>query len=308
MDEAFFKPARRSLESAELKLDLEEIRKLLPLLNTDIQDTKREALEELALLIHEIANTPYNHNEKYKLMYKIIKIGDLVDFVFSAYTEKANATALQGYGHVETVADLPLIQQIALFRISRNVSADVFALLFEEPTAEFFLDFSQLCSGKNISDVLCRMNTQKINGFRKALVRADRDLLTELLSKEAYFLEKSVYLFRKDDIDGACMSIVAAGKCALNYNICKFEGRVKISVNTNIVEFRKKLAHNLFGYGYQNISEEISDFINNRIDTVLADFKREVEIAGFTIAFENPYEEEKDESPRIFFSVNEMIK
>ncbi len=142
---------------------------------------------------------------------------------------------------------LKLHQQLSLFILARNISADSFHFLYEKKLKFFFKNVKKFCKGEfgkylKINDMNKDQDKQK-----RSLEILDSKDIKKLLLQIKYFLCKAIDLIGIGDFDGACMALIAAGTCARDYNLSKFETRFeiggKIKVTAILANVRGYLAH-----------------------------------------------------------------
>lgn len=228
---------------------IEKILYVFPVLKTIEQSDHQFC--NLINLISEISTTNRQTGDNYFLMYNIIRIGSIFDALFVDKIKNLNKinqdwkkTELEKCSLLLEINALNENQQIALFLTARNIAADFFHYISVVDSNKFINEFLSLCIGNNKSSYLIDLvpKLRKVQSQHKKGINENTS--KNMLAQSTYFLEKSLMLIDKDDICGACMSIIAAGNCARDFNISGFNQK-KMQVTQEITNLRQIFSHTL---------------------------------------------------------------
>ena len=303
-------------------------------------DDRNKHYQKLVVLIHEVEKTDPTRVEKYELLYKVVKIGNLVQALLGDSTENLLVSDI-GF------QELSPLQQAGQFRLSRNLAGHFGHILYEADARSFLRDFVSLCQGKNISQALAPLGdlTKKIKRSRDLVkaINSDERLL-KLLAQLIYFLNKSKQLVEISS-DGAALAFTLACDCAKDFNLylCETEmrarrlkslnsaGLVTLLNTPDVLHVRDLLTLTIALYGargplahcfveeYQNMDDETrfgylsatierAEFQIDRIKKLVEEFfigKCEERInelfeGSFEMALERILSRKDDESPRSY--------
>lgn len=215
-------------------------------------DEKDPNFDNLIKLIKELSSlSKYDATRKYELMYKILKVGNLMKVLCPSMEIKKMTDIVNTCKDGVALDKLDFVQQLALFQMARTISADYFHVLYEDQTNEFIESFIKLCQGQCNSKLMSTLDASfdplsRGKSIGKILsegsgVGAVR--INKLICQMGYFLMKANDLMLKADFNGACMAIVAAGTCGRNFNISGLNPLKVGSIAGILSQVRETLAH-----------------------------------------------------------------
>lgn len=219
-------------DSRTLVVDMrlvEAVKERFPFLN--LVNDESEIFYTLVTLISEMAVAEYRPEKKYSLMYKVIKIANILNSLAPpALKDKTTATAdllkTEKCTLAETAKDLTHQQQFVLFKVSRTIPVEFFHGMSEDVTRNFLGNFIGLCNGINISSHLIKLRSD-FNALMSGAnihraIKAERAELSyfrlrKLFCQIGYFLDK-IRNLGAADLEASCMAVSAVGMCARNFH------------------------------------------------------------------------------------------
>lgn len=234
--------------SSSTVLSEDDLKARIPLLKDMKQDNPH--FKVLIRLLQELSGSAYDASKKYQLMFKVIEIGNLFEILRQDIknpkpTDTAK-TCLNGVALNSFKPD----QQLSLFQLARNVSADYFHAMYEDKTREFFEAFISLCRGQCTSSKLLEVDDifQKLSrGSDIKKVLGDRDegkvRINKLFCQMGYFLKKADEFIKAGNHEAAAMALIAAGNSGRNFNFSGLNPKKSGSVAAILYKARTSLAH-----------------------------------------------------------------
>jgi hypothetical protein len=271
-------------------------------------DNSNENFIKLVVLLKEMARVQYETASKYQLMYKMVTIGSLVEYLFPKIKVISPADKAQECKDGSDVKDWSAVQQYALFQIARNCAADFSHVFYEQQTRELIENFSVLCRGVCNSNFWVTKNGfgnkatdgKKLKEFFLEGGEIGKKRVNKLFCQMGYFLVKAKDFLAKKDYDSACMALIAAGKCGRNFNRTTLNP-VKIdSITADLMNICNALAHP-YGQAY-NQEKFIGVLEKTNIQGSLEKLENEAKSTGNPIDLPSycKKRDAKDDSPRAY--------
>lgn len=242
-----------SKQTSSIDVSPEELFKMkvnIPLLK--LMDEKDPNFNNLIKLLKELSSlSAYDPARKYELMYKVLKIGNLMKILCPSIEIKKTTEIANSCPDGIALDKLKPEQQLALFQMARTISADYFHVLYEDQIKDFIESYIKLSHGQCNSKVMSTIDApldplsrgKSITKILNEGGEVGKMRINKLFCQMGYFLKKASDLMLNGDTNGACMAILAAGTCGRNFNISGLNPTKVGSIAGILSQVREILAH-----------------------------------------------------------------
>jgi hypothetical protein len=191
------------------------------------------------------------HEKKYELMYKIIQVGNCVEYMFgNDFKNNESKKVLEECENKEiNLSDTPYKTQIAFFKYARNISADYFHLLYKSKTDDFLNHFTRLCTkGRANSKEFVEINNDiykytKGTNVGTFFSRGGKAVMEKWINQTLYFSDKCDDFMKNNDYNSANMAIIAMRNCGRSYNFSGKNPNSENSIFATMGNIRGKVSH-----------------------------------------------------------------
>lgn len=213
-------------------------------------DEKNYEFKLLVKLLWEMQEAKYTIINKYELMYKVVKIDNLLQYLLPDLDPESSADKMENYKDNIPIAKMDLSEQVALFRLSKNILGDFSHFLTEEEINYHLTKFTQLCNGYSQPALLAEekrtfTRLTKTPRLKQILGKEDVDNknVKQLLSQMGFFLLKSEELSKSGNYYGSYMALISAGNCARFFNICGIDSKKIVTITKTLTDIRSLVEH-----------------------------------------------------------------
>lgn len=291
---------------------IEDLKAKIPLLQKMKQDDPR--FKTLIGLLQEMASSSYDPAKKYRMMFKIIEIGNLFEILAKeiAVTNPKPLEVVKTCKNDVALGDLNLNQQLSLFQLARFIPADNFHAMYEDQAKALVDNFIRLCNGRCISETLINIDAifyplttgKKI---KKILYEGNKGKsVNKLFCQMGYYLKKAEDFIKMGNHEAAAMALIAAGNCGRNYNITGLNPVKKDSVTAELYGLRTKYAHIYSDEkDEQTLSERLRKLVESgQIAQQINQIKEEAKHMGNPVDIDTYYSQKESssasESPKAY--------
>jgi hypothetical protein len=210
----------------------------------------------LVSLWHEILQRQYDPTKKYELLYRIIRIGNLIALLLPKLKQDDAIGLLKGCEDKTPVQKLNSEQQFGLFIVARNIAAHWAHIFYEPDISDFIEEFlaiakEGICSPKFLlklqqigSESTASSGPEGLPVYLKNGSEAEiTTKINKLFCQTAYFIIKAQNFIEKRDFQSACFALIAAGNCGRDFNRSKMNPVKNGSVMATVYDIRGDLAH-----------------------------------------------------------------
>ncbi|MDX2164469.1 MAG: hypothetical protein SFW07_03520 [Gammaproteobacteria bacterium] len=256
----------------------------------------------------------YTAASKYQLMYRVLKMGNLLHAMLPNLKTKNSVGVLDECSPDDTqVKLLNNSQQFAVFYLARDISADFFHFHYERKVEDFVNHCLSMTRGTCNPLFLVKIYREGNDAVRGTGPRGTKKYLSDavkgrarinkLFCQAGYFILKAGSFLKDNDFESACMALVGAGNCGKDFNRSTLNPVKEGSVMEDLYIIRNRLSHVL----EQEYNEaEILKWVNELdLPAYLDRLGREAEQMGNPVNIRDYYEGKEDsddeqQSPRAY--------